>query len=229
MKTSSALVSKINFQAIDIARINQVLTTGSVSMLSQEEQAYYDLMAMVRGFILRHRTPAGGPMTKAAIIRFLKEQYQVSDWMARQIYNDTLNFFYAVDDVTPKAWANLYAEKLDKLAEAAVAVGNLKLAGSFLEKAAHFRGADKAAELQAEMAEELPPPATVIYTTKAGDLGLPEPDEAEILEIIDSVPNIPQVVRENLKEDAGVAKMDLKRRLLYDKQNFGDQEGGAGS
>ncbi len=230
MKTSSNLPSKINFKAMDMARINQVLSTGSITMLSPEEQAYYDLMAMVRGFIMRAKTPSGAPMTKAAIIRFLKEQYKCSDWTARQIYNDTINFFYAVDDVTPKAWANLYADKIDKLADAALAAGNLKLAGRLLEKAAHLRGADKAAEMVAEMADELPPPATVIYTTKAADLGLPEPDEAEIVEIIDSVPNIPQHVRDSLKEDAGVKKMDLKKRLLHDQKNFGDSgEGQPGS
>lgn len=226
---NSILPSKINFKDIDIGKITQVLSTGSVTMLSPAEQAYYDLMVMVRGFIMRHKTPAGAPMTKAAIIRFLKEQYKCSDWTARQIYNDTINFFYAVDDVTPKAWANLYADKLDKLAEAAVSVGNLKLAGRLMEKAAHLRGADKAAEIVAEQADELPPPTTVIYTTKAADLGLPEPDEAEIVEIIDSVPNIPQLVRDNLKEDAGVKKMDLKKRLLYDQKNFGSTEGEGGT
>ena len=47
--------------------------------------------------------------TKAGIIKLLKNQYGVGDWTARQIFNDSINFFYAVDNVTPKAWANLYA------------------------------------------------------------------------------------------------------------------------
>jgi len=213
---------------MDIAKINQILTTGSVSLLSQEEQAYFDLMVMVRGLRMRHRTPEGKPMTTTAILRFLQEQYKISEWMARQVFNDAINFFYAIDDVSPKAWANFYAEKLENLAEVAVSMGNLKLAGMFYDKAAKLRGADKAAEIHAEMVEELPPPATVIYTTKAADLGLPEPDEAEIVEIIDSVPNIPQIVRDHLKEDAGVAKMNLKNRLLYDKKNFGDSDEGSG-
>ena len=222
---STPSTHKIDFKSIDLTRINQVLTTGSISMLSPAEQKYYELMDLVRGLRLRQLTPEGKPITKAGIIKLLRNQYGVSDWTARQVFNDAINFFYAVDNVTPKAWANLYAERLDKLADAAIAIGNIKLAVSIMEKAAHLRGADKAAELDAEAADELPPPSTVIYTTKASDLGLPETDEAEIIKIIDSVPNIPQVVRENLKEDAGVAKMDLKRRLLYDQKNFGDQEG----
>ena len=59
-------------------------------------------------------------VTKAGIIRLLKaEPYGLSDWMARQVYADSLNFFYTQDNVRPQAFANLYAEKAENWARCA--------------------------------------------------------------------------------------------------------------
>lgn len=52
-------------------------------------------MEMVRGLRARMRYN-GKVITKAGIIRLLKsEVYGLSDWMARQVYADSVNFFYS--------------------------------------------------------------------------------------------------------------------------------------
>ena len=103
--------SRIDFDRIDPSAIDRILEHGDFSVLTPEEQEYYRFMEMVRGLRARMLMPGGRKVTtKAAIIRLLKTTYGLSDWMARRIYDDTLNFFYSNSSVSPRAWSNLYAE-----------------------------------------------------------------------------------------------------------------------
>lgn len=165
-------------------------------------------------------------MTKAGIIRLLKsEPYGLSDWMSRQVYADSLNFFYTQDNVRPQAFANLYAEKAENWANTVFLMGNVKEAKNLLRLAAELRGCYK--EQQAEIPEELlSQKSTVIYTTSRKDLGVPEIDRKELEEFIDAIPEIPVIVRENIKEDARIKAFDLKKRMLYDIKEFGEDNEG---
>lgn len=49
-----------------------------------------------------------------------------------------------------------------------------------------------------------------IYTASREDLGVPAIDRKELEGFIDSIPEIPVAVRDNLKEDARIRKFDLK-------------------
>lgn len=168
----------------------------------------------------------GKLVTKAGIIRLLKsEPYGLSDWMARQVYADSLNFFYTQDNVRPQAFANLYAEKAENWANTVFLMGNVKEAKNLLKLAAELRGCYK--DQQAEIPEELlSQKSTVIYTTSRKDLGVPEIDRKELEEFIDAIPEIPVIVRENIKEDARIKAFDLKKRMLYDIKEFGEDNEG---
>lgn len=223
MMTNLVKPSRIVFDKVDINQIQKILSTGSLDSLSEEEQEYYFLMEMVRG--LRARMKMNDRIvTKAGIIRLLKsEPYGLSDWMARQVYTDSLNFFYTQENVRPEAFANLYAERAENWANTVFLMGNVKEAKNLLKMAAELRGCFK--EKQAEIPEELlSQRQTVIYTTSRKDLGVPETDTKELEEFIDSIPDIPVIVKENIKEDAQIKTFDLKKRMLYDIKEFGDKE-----
>lgn len=223
MMTNLVKPSRIVFDKVDINQIQKILSTGSLDSLSEEEQEYYFLMEMVRG--LRARMKMNDRIvTKAGIIRLLKsEPYGLSDWMARQVYTDSLNFFYTQENVRPEAFANLYAERAENWANTVFLMGNVKEAKNLLKMAAELRGCFK--EKQAEIPEELlSQRQTVIYTTSRKDLGVPEIDTKELEEFIDSIPDIPVIVKENIKEDAQIKTFDLKKRMLYDIKEFGDKE-----
>lgn len=97
---------------------------------------YFSLMEMVRGLRARMRFTNGRMVTKAGIIRLLKsEPYSLSDWMARQVYNDSINFFYTQDNIRPEAFAALYAERAEKWADAAFLAGKIKEARALLKLA----------------------------------------------------------------------------------------------
>ena len=105
------------------------------------------------------------------------------------------------------------------------ATEHVKEAKNLLKLAAELRGCYK--DQQAEIPEELlAQKSTVIYTTSRKDLGVPEIDRKELEEFIDAIPEIPVIVRDNIKEDARIKAFDLKKRMLYDIKEFGEDNEG---
>lgn len=216
--------SRINFDSVDSHQIERILSTGNLEALTPAEREYFNLMEMVRGLRARMMFPGGQRVvTKAGIIKLLKsDAYGLSDWMARQIYSDALNFFYSEDNVRPRAWANLYAERYEKWADLAASMGKLKEARNFLHEAAKLRGCyDEAApEIPQELLDASP---VLIYTADPESMGAPKADRRELEEFIDSIPDIPEINRNRVKEDAGIRKRDLLQRMIDDVKEFGDE------
>ena len=95
--TTDIKPARFNFEDVSLDRIEKVLSTGTLDALPEAERRYYDLMEMVRG--LRARVKINDKLvTKAGIIRLLKSQpYGLTDYMARRVYTDAINFFWAQD------------------------------------------------------------------------------------------------------------------------------------
>lgn len=217
--------SRINFEAIDSHQLDRILKTGDVDSLTPAEREYFDLMKVVRGFHARMMMPGGERIvTKSGIIKLLKsDAYGLSDWMARQIYTDTLNFFYDQEGVTSRAWSNIYADRLDNLAKIAISAGKLKEAKGYIVEAAKLRGCyDEAApEIPQELLDAVP---VTLYTADPESLGAPRADRKEIDAFIDSIPDIPEISRQRIKEDAGIRKRNLLSRIMEDIKEFGDED-----
>lgn len=181
-------------------------------------------MEMVRGLRARMMFPGGKRIvTKAGIIKLLKsDAYGLSDWMARRIYADALNFFYSEENVRPRAWANLYAERYEKWADLAASMGKLKEAKSMLHEAAKLRGCyDEATpEIPQELLDASP---VILYTHDPESMGAPKADRKELEAFIDSIPEIPEISRRRVKEDAGIMKRNLIQRMIDDEKEFGDE------
>lgn len=217
--------SRIDFNSIDSHQISRILKNGDISALTPAERDYFDMMEVVRGLLARMMLPGGDRIvTKAGIIKILKSEiYGLSDWMARRVYADTLNFFYASDNVAPKAWAGLYAERLDKLANVAAAMGRIKEAKDLIKEAAKLRGCydDQQTEIPRELLDAAP---AVVYTADPESMGAPKADRKELEAFIDSIPDLPEISRRRVKEDAGVVKRNLLERMMEDIKDFGDDE-----
>lgn len=217
--------SRIDFSTIDMAALQRITKTGDLSALTPSERAYYDMMEMVRGLNARMRLPGGDRIvTKAGIIKLLKsEPYGLSDWMARQVYADSLNFFYSDDGVSTQAWRNIYAEKMDKLGNLAFSMGRIKEAKSYYQEAAKLRGCYDAAapEIPEELINAKP---VIVYTADPVSMGAAPADRKRLEQFIDSIPDLPDVARRRVKEDAGIERLDLLRRLLDDQKEFADED-----
>lgn len=218
-------LARIDFDSIDMALIEQVLSTGSLDALPEAERRYYDLMEMVRG--LRARLKFNDKVvTKAGIIRLLKsDPYGLSDYMARRVYTDSMNFFWAQDDVRPRAWSNFYAERLENWANLLFVQGNSRDALKYMKLAAELRGCFEQ-EATGVPEELLNQQQTIIYTTSRRDLGLPATDRRRVEKLIDAIPEVPELVRASVKEDAAINQFDLKKRMLHDIEEFSDQSEG---
>lgn len=223
MKMNLIKPTRIDFERIDLNQITRILSTGDLDALPEAERTYYELMEMVRGLRARMRY-SSKVITKAGIIKLLKSgTYGLSDWMARQVYSDSINFFYAQENIRPEAFANLYAEKLEKWADSMFLMGKGEEASRILERAAKLRL--RFASTETEIPEELlNRKQVVLYTTKRSDLGVPDTDLQELEEFIDDIPDIPVVVRERLKEDAQIKKFNLKKRMLEDAEEFNEDD-----
>lgn len=215
--------SRIDFEKIDPTSLNRILSTGDLECLTPEEREYFSFMEMVRGLRARMLLPGGRKIvTKAGIIKLLKNNYGFSDWMARRIYDDAINFFYSESTVTPRAWANLYAEKLEKMADLAFTGGKFKEGRALMNDAAKLRGCFY--EATPEIPEELLQPRTaIIYTSNAAALGAPSADRRELEAFIDEIPEIPQLTRQRVKEDAGILPKNLLKRMAEDVKEFADE------
>lgn len=223
MKTNLVKPTRIDFERIDISVITRLLSTGDLEALPEAERAYYEMMEMVRGLRARMRYN-GKVITKAGIIKLLKSDiYGLSDWMARQVYSDSINFFYAQENIRPEAFANLYAEKLEKWADSMFLMGKGEEASRILERAAKLRL--RFASTETEIPEELlNRKQVVVYTTNRADLGVPDTDRRELDEFIDEIPDIPVIVRDRLKEDSQIKKFNLKKRMLEDVEEFSEDD-----
>lgn len=217
--------SRIDFEGITRSQIERILSTGELADLTPAERQYYSLMELVRGLRARMTHPGGHKLvTKAGIISLLKsEAYGLSDWMARRVYADAMNFFYADESVSPRAWRNFYAERVDKLIDLCIASGRLKEARAYIDTAARLRGCFE--EQSQEIPEELlNPPTVMIYTADAVALGAPAVDRDELERFIDSIPDVPESSVRSVKEDAGILKRNLLDKLAADAKEFGADE-----
>ena len=216
MKMNLVKPTRIDFERVDLNQITRMLSTGDLEALPEAERAYYELMEMVRGLRARMRYN-GKVITKAGIIKLLKSDiYGLSDWMARQVYADSINFFYTDENIRPEAFANLYADSM-------FLMGKGEEASRILERAAKLRL--RFASTETEIPEELlNRKQVVLYTTKRSDLGVPDTDRRELEEFINDIPDIPVIVRERLKEDAQINKFNLKKRMLEDAEEFSEDD-----
>lgn len=216
--------SRIDFDNIDSRQIQRILkANGKLESLTPAERSYFEMMELVRGLRARMRLPGGERIvSKAGIIRLLKSDvYGLSDWMARRVYDDAINFFYSQDGVSPRAWANFYAERLEKWADMAAATGEFRNARSLISDAAKLRGCfdEQPQGIPQELLDASP---VVIYTTDPQAMGAPKASRKEIEAFIDSLPDIPEISRRRVREDAGVDKRNMLSRILDDMKEFGD-------
>ena len=211
----------IDFNDIKPDQIALVLKTGSLQSLPVEYQEYYNLMDFVRG--LRAKSTHNGKLlTKSGIIKLLKKEKGLSDYQARILYDDAINFFYATQTVKKEAFSNLYADQLEDAARIALQTNQLDTYKDLMKEAAKLRGCyDKKS---VEIPEELYRKQYVIYTTDVTDIGgIPE-DLKELEKQLDALPEVPTIKLERAKMEAGISKFDVIKMMAEDAETFDDED-----
>ena len=134
--------------------------------------------------------------------------------------------FFDLDDTLYTSFqaGDAYAyEKLEKWADSMFLTGKGEEASRILERAARLRlrFACDEQEIPQELLNRKP---VVIYTCNRSDMGVPDTDRKELEAFIDSIPEVPSVVRERVKEAERIKQVDVKKRMLEDREEFGGQD-----
>lgn len=212
----------MNFDNIDTTQLSLVLQTGSLESLDTEYRQYYDLMDLVRG--LRAKMVHNEQIiSKAAIIKLLKSApYNLSDYTARKVYRESINFFYHREGITTEAFANMYAERFENWANISFLSGDRESAEKMLKRAAELRGCYKPKDntIPEELLNQKP---VIIYSFNIKDVGLDGTDKKELEAFLDSIPEIPQITLDRVKAEAGIKKFQIFEHMTQDINEFGEE------
>lgn len=210
----------IDFAKLGLDTLSNLMRTNDISQLPVEYQEYYKAMDFVRTHAAKH-TFNGKPIPKSRIIKMVSTSLNISQYQARIVYNDAINFFFIDTSVSSQAFANLYADKLEDAASVALMTNQLAEYKDLIKEAAKLRGCYK--EKAPEIPKELHRKQFVIYTTDIEDLGGKAEDPKEIEKQINELPDVPALVKDRLKMEAGISKFDVFKMMADDADAFDDE------
>ena len=179
--------------------------------VSEELMQYANLLDKIRGMILRKDLYG----TKEAIIKYLIEfepSLKGNRLRANEIYAETIEWFYANDTISQKAWKNFYASELEKAyylaLELAETSDQIEKATKILERAYKFRGLD--------IPEVEKPDALIyqkpnkVYTLNMDMFEIGNVPKDEIEQFIDqNVKGLPVKAIERIKQEALISKIKV--------------------
>ena len=180
------------------------IESGAQGNLSPELVEYIELLDVIRSMYSRYRS-------RDTIINFLqKPPYILSYYSAVKRFSEAINFFYLDNEIKKKAWRNVYAERLDKVADlalrASTSILDLEIYKKIIDAAARMRQLDKPDP------PELPPELFLkpfkIYTLNPEDIGRTRADRNLLAKHIDEL-DIPEKDKERVRADAGLAEINL--------------------
>lgn len=199
-------------------RLQDYAQGGFKGELSEEEQSYYNALLAQLGVYRKYG--------RSAAIHFLMSQpFNCSRRTATRMMDESVNLFYAEDNVTRQAWRNLMFEEMRNAALAILKTEGLtpddmETYRRMMESAYKFKQLDQPdPELpdDKERYKEIK-----IYELTGRNLGLPNIDRNKVADLIDNL-NINNDQKERLKRDAGVTPVDIED-VLENTMNITEDE-----
>lgn len=182
----------LEFDDISYEQLQTWAATGKPGNIPENLVLYLQSLELVRSMYDKYKS-------KKFILNVLSQApWELSEYKAQKLFNDSINFFYANNDIKREAWAHVYADKLDKLALLAIEMDDIATATKCHLEAAKLRMGDK--EIQ-NIPKGLRDRRVIIYTMRPKDVGLPEANKKKLNEWIDILPDIPSEDRLRLKRD----------------------------
>lgn len=186
---------------INLEIISDFIETGNRSNVDPVILQYLDLMDKVRGMFLRFDKFG----SRDHIINHLMKVDGFSRFLASNIYNDALEYFYCDSKISKDAWRNIYAEKMEKVINLAMLsikdTSDASKVTKMIAEVATLR------QLHIEDKEELPEEWFTkpwkLYAMDAEMLGMPTVNRHKIAEQIDLLPELSEKEREMIKREAG--------------------------
>jgi hypothetical protein len=197
----------MKLENISLQDIFDYIDSGSPASAPDEIVRYLDLLDKARGMHLRSKRYG----TKDSIIKHLMKVEDLSRYLANQIYNDALEYFYSDQQISNAAWRNILAEKMYNNYLLAIAVAkdtkDVRQANAILVDVYKARGLDQPDK--EEIPEELFNKPWKLYAMDAEMLNLPPVNRVEIGKLIDELPDLTEKEKIMIKREAVVLPIKL--------------------
>ena len=193
---------RLRLEDISLDHIYDFIENGNPDDADPAIVEYLEQLDKVRGMKLRFDRWA----SKDAIIGHLIKVDGMTRYLANQLYNDALQYFYCDSTISKEAWRNLYAEDQEK--DIAVARMLAKDASDFAKiskmrkELAELRGLFK--DDPEELPEEWFQKPWKLYAMDAEFLGMPAIDRPKLAKQIDTLPELTEKERELIKREAAI-------------------------
>lgn len=187
---------------IELDELYDFIENGTANESNTDIMQYLVELDKVRGMYLRIDRFA----SKDAIVNHLQKVDGYSRYLANKLFNQAMEYFYCDTTISKAAWRNIYAEKMEKVINFAIATMQdtsdaAKVSKMILEMA-------KVRQLDQPDKEELPMELFTrpfkIYSSDAEFLGLPEVNRLELSEFIDKLPDLSDAQKELIKRESQI-------------------------
>ena len=196
-----------SLQDISLDEIYDFIEVGSRETAPEGMVDYLSQMDKVRGMYLRIDKYA----SKDAILNHLKKGDGLSHYLANKLYNQTMEYFYCDTDISKSAWRNIYAEKMEKVINFAIAkmvdTADASKVAKMILDIGKLRGLDQADKEDFPL--EIFAKPFKLYTTNPEDVGMIKADRRQIAEFVDGLGELTELQKDIIKREAGVLPFKL--------------------
>jgi ribosomal protein L20 len=205
--------AKFNIEDIDLDILYRFMEKGSVKEVPPEIMYYLELLEKI--YSLSHKIDKFG--SKEMIVKHLIISEKLSKYKASQLYDEAMEYFYVDQRISKKAFRNMYASKLDKILNLAFVTykgaSDLKGIASITKEIRAFRQLDIEDNEEENPLDEKP---WTITSMVPEDVGIESVDRNELIEYVNSIPELNPVVKDKILRDASVLTPKL---IMNDQEN----------
>lgn len=192
---------------IELDEIYDFVENGIPSENKSDTMLYMLEMDKVRGMFLRIDKFA----SKDAILNHLTKIDGYSRYFATKLYNNAIEYFYCDTTISKAAWRNVYAEKMEKTINFAIATmkdtSDAAKVGKMIAELGKLRQLDQP-DLD-DFPSELFDKPFKLYTLDPEMAGIPKADRRGVADFIDGLPELTELQRETIKREAGVLPLKV--------------------
>tara|TARA_R110002050_G_scaffold69507_2_gene150348 strand:+ start:25963 stop:26589 length:627 start_codon:yes stop_codon:yes gene_type:complete len=197
-------MGKLRLEDISLEDIYDFIENGNPTDADPAVVEYLELMDKIRGMYLRFDKFG----SKDHIVNHLIKVDGFSRYLANNLYNDTLEYFYCENKISKDAWRNICLEKMEKVAN---------LAMMLIKDVAD---AAKVHKMWVDMNNSMPEAKETLpeewflkpwkmYAMDAELVGLPNVDRPTLAKHVDSLPELSEKEREMIKREAAVLPIKI--------------------
>ncbi len=183
------------------------IESGATGGLEEDEIEYLQILTLMNSMRRKYG--------KEKTVKFFQNHpYSISAYRSKQMYDESINLFYANEKVEKKALRALKADQLEKAAELVLATAtcaaDMEVYGKLVKDSALMRQLDKADP--PTIPEALYKKPYKIYSLNPKVLGLESADRNKLAARIDST-DTTERYKKRLKQEAGVEDVDFTEQI----------------